>query len=195
VKWLYLKIFIAAALLLVGFFGYEYFAGSPEGLTGPWYDTNPHMKWQPHLRSFDAAMPLPPPGAVPASGPSLAIPSPREAEELFRAGRQKVDLEAGKVYYGYYCLMCHGELGDGNGPVGESYVPKPADLRDAKFRAYTDGRLLRAMLAGSGHDVPTSPGATNVLGYTVPPPHRVNLVRYVRTFGSPATRQADKGKS
>ena len=84
------------------------------------------------------------------------------------------NLHNGKIYYGYYCLMCHGPKGDGNGPVGQSYVPKPTDLSSPRLIGITDGELYRRMLHGEGHDP--------VLDQTVQPAHRWPLVLYVRTF-------------
>jgi cytochrome c1 len=57
----------------------------------------------------------------------------------------------GKIYYGYYCSFCHGDKGDGFGPVGYSYNPVPADLHTAKIQSMSDGELLYAMLTGTGH--------------------------------------------
>ena len=37
-------------------------------------------------------------------------------------------ISLGRIYYGYYCLMYHGEDGNGEGPVGASYVPLPTGL-------------------------------------------------------------------
>lgn len=39
------------------------------------------------------------------------------------------------------CGFCHGSEGKGNGPVGEVYTPRPADLTSARLRAYPDGLL------------------------------------------------------
>jgi hypothetical protein len=83
-------------------------------------------------------------------------------------------LGAGKIYYSYYCVFCHGESGAGDGPVGHSYVPPPADLRSPRVAAYGDGRLLQAMLRGVGHEP--------VLERVVAPEHRWPLVLYVRTL-------------
>lgn len=134
----------------------------------------PRMKNQPHLRAYEAIMPPPPPGSVPLS-PLPALPSAEEVSQRSNplpptAG----NIARGKVYYAYYCLTCHGEHGDGNGPVGQSYMPVPADLRTPKIREYDDGRLLRAMLAGTGHEP--------VLPRVVPPEHRWHLVLFLRNL-------------
>ena len=139
----------------------------------------PRMYDQPHVRAFQAVMPPTPPGAVPLLEPVPPLPSPEEAKTLASTLQHTPEnLARGKVYYQYYCTFCHGERGDGNGPVGESYVPVPSDLRAAKVQAYTDGQLLHAMLAGAGHDP--------VRNQTVRPQHRWYLVLYVRSFKQPA---------
>ncbi len=39
------------------------------------------------------------------------------------------DVEEGKVLYVHLCASCHGENGDGRGPVAQSLSTAPADLR------------------------------------------------------------------
>jgi mono/diheme cytochrome c family protein len=142
--------------------------------------TGPHMYVQPHIRTYEAVMPPTPQGAVPVE-PLPSLPSPQEALTLRNPIPATAESVArGKVYYEYYCLMCHGETGAGNGPVGESYVPVPADLRSPKLRVMADGQLFRAMLLGEGHEP--------VLAYTVLPEHRWYLVAYVRGLGKEGSR-------
>lgn len=128
----------------------------------------PRMKTQPHLRTFEAVMPLPPQGSLPV-----------EYGQAEREAGLVADTEAirrrGEIYYQYYCLFCHGEAGSGNGPVGGSYMPVPADLRTAKIQNYPAERLRRAMLSGVGHEP--------VLERVVPVEHRGYLVVYVRSLG------------
>jgi hypothetical protein len=83
-------------------------------------------------------------------------------------------LEEGRLSYDYYCMMCHGADGLGNGPVGEGCVPKPKDLRSSGVQALTDGALYRRMLTGPGHDP--------VLRDTVPLDARWKIVMHVRTL-------------
>mgnify|MGYP001055913130 CR=1 FL=1 len=133
----------------------------------------PHMRVQQNIRAFQAVTPLPPPGSLPRG----IEPSPTTPEEA----RLRNPLEdtaqnraRGKVYYYYYCIFCHGERGDGSAPVGDSYMPKPSNLRQLKRDAYDDGKLLRAMLTGTGHEP--------VLERVVHPKHRWPLLLYVRTL-------------
>ncbi|MBE3070154.1 MAG: cytochrome C [Planctomycetes bacterium] len=143
--------------------------------------TGPYMLVQEHIRTFQAPMPPTPPGAVPVEDAFPPLPTPAEARTMPSPVPATADSVArGKVYYAYYCGFCHGEKGDGRGPVGESFVPPAPDLRTPRVAAYSDGQLLRAMLTGVGHEP--------VLAYTVLPQHRWHLVHYVRTFPKPAPR-------
>lgn len=136
--------------------------------------TTPRMRLQPSIRAFEALMPEAPAESVPLeqldplSGlASFAVPEWSPAARLQNIGR-------GAVYYGYYCLFCHGERGDGEGPVGQSYMPRPTDLRSARLGQLPDGELLRAMLLGTGHQP--------VLNRVVPPGAYAPLLLYVRVL-------------
>jgi mono/diheme cytochrome c family protein len=139
----------------------------------------PRMYDQEHIRAYQAEFPPMPEGVVPVEDPGTAIPSAEAAAGLAcPVADTPANRERGRVYYQYYCVACHGEKGDGAGPVGQSYLPVPADLRSPKIQAYADGRLLRAILTGTGHEP--------VLEYNVNPEHRWYLVLYTRTFAPPA---------
>ena len=146
--------------------------------------TGPRMQYQQKIGPYQAAFPPSPKGSVPVRNPVPAMPTTREAQLLVSAVQPTAkNLSAGRVYYGYYCVFCHGSAGDGRGPVGESFIPEPADLRSAKVQALSDGELLRAMLTGPGHEP--------VLARVVPEASRPYLVLYVRQFApSPESRPA-----
>jgi mono/diheme cytochrome c family protein len=160
--------------------------------------TGPEMKSQPNIRAYQARVPLPPAGVVPVSAPGTAhdveptagLPSSAEAAALQNPLRATPEnLTRGRTYYQYYCLACHGEAGDGNGPVGQSFLPPPADLRSAKLRSLKDGELLRAMFTGVGHQPEAAtqarapvPHEPSVLEYIVLPEHRWYLVLYIRSL-------------
>jgi hypothetical protein len=174
--------------------------------------TGPRMRTQVHLKPHDAAMPRPPAGAVPVTDAAPPLPSEDEAatmtNPLFTDHLPTMaDHARARTYYDYYCAFCHNTNGDGEGPVGHSLVPFPADLRTARVRAYSDGQLLRAILTGSGHRVTAvqtkalaaqrsgfhdrpaqfEDSPPSVLLYTVLPEHRWYLVLHVRSLsGAPA---------
>ena len=172
-----IKIVMVFALVFTLAIGYLFFAGEGPGGVKNWVEGNPHMGWQEHIRSYEARMPDSPPGAVPVDGSPFRLPTTAQARAMTSplGEPSAADLPRGKVYYEYYCVSCHGDRGDGTGPVGDSFDPRPADLSARKIQAYGDGELYLAMLAGVGH--------ANVLEYTVHPEHRWYLVAYVRTFG------------
>jgi hypothetical protein len=155
-----LKTGIALAVIAFGVFSYLLFTG-------------PRMRTQINIRPFQAQMPVIPKGAVPVVDAFEALPDSNQANPLAKTPE---NYARGKVYYGYYCVFCHGESGAGDGPVGYSYVPVPTDLRTKKVKSLSDGQLLRAMLAGVGHEP--------VLERVVPSEHRWYLELYVRSLGS-----------
>ena len=170
-KWA--KILMPIVLAVAGVYSYLLFTG-------------PRMKdTQPNIRAYRAAMPLPPKGALPTTDPTAPIPTEEQAATMtIDLPATEQNIAAGHACYEYYCLACHGQTGDGRGPVGESFVPSPGDLRSDSVRKMTDGQLIRAMLTGPGHrPVLTNIGPEAVLQYTVLPAHRPYLVLYVRSLG------------
>jgi len=132
----------------------------------------PRMLQQPKLRAFEAKMPLPPEGAVPVEMPAPVVFVKGDAANLAR----------GKIYYGYYCVQCHGDNGDGHGPVGESYNPAPPDLASPKIQAYSNEKMVDAMLNGTGHQLEND--GFHVVRDTIPPQHIGYVVAYVRAFAA-----------
>jgi mono/diheme cytochrome c family protein len=143
----------------------------------------PEMKSQPNIRAYQARVPLPPTGVVPVEATAGAPSSAETAALQNPLSATRDNIGRGKTYYGYYCLACHGEAADGNGPVGQSFLPPPADLRSTELQGLKDGEFLRGMLTGVGHQPANpTPRQTPVLEYTVPPEHRWYLVLYLRSI-------------
>lgn len=139
--------------------------------------TGPRMYIQPNIRTFQAMMHPSPPGTVPVTKSFEPLPTKEDARKLTNPVADTLEnCIKGKVYYGYYCVFCHGDKGDGFGPVGLSYNPVPADLRTAKVQSISDGELLYSMLKGIGH--------APMLERIVLPECRWYLVLYVRQLGS-----------
>lgn len=132
----------------------------------------PRMRVQPSLQPYERRMPQMADNAVPTNGRLQTLTEQQSQLARNPLPRNRTNLRNGEIYYRYYCLMCHGQDGSGEGPVGNSYVPKPADLTSPEIAAMTDGQLYRAMLYGVGHDP--------VLEQTVLPEHRWPIVMHVR---------------
>ena len=142
----------------------------------------PRMRQQISIKPYSRQMPAMPTGSVPTTGrlrtltasatPLLTKKGPHPSPLLTKEGQGVV--ANGRIYYSYYCLMCHGARGDGNGPVGQSYVPKPTDLSSNAVTKLTDGELYAKMLHGVGHDP--------VMDQTVPLARRRQIVAYVRSL-------------
>lgn len=135
----------------------------------------PHMNIQPSIKPYERQMPNLPAGTVPVTGRLRTLTHQQSRLAKNPLPKTAINLHNGEIYYNYYCRMCHGVDGEGNGPVGQSYVPKPTDLSSSTVKSLSDGRLYAAMLSGPGHEP--------VMSQTVLPNHRWPLVLYVRTLG------------
>ena len=60
----------------------------------------------------------------------------------------KASTEQGAQAYGYYCIQCHGPKADGDGTVGQSFVPLPADLSSRVVQDQSDGELYAKIRLG-----------------------------------------------
>jgi hypothetical protein len=136
--------------------------------------SGPRMDKQMNIRSYQAPIYYMAEGTIPVEAVSPSALSGDMADLKNPLPQNHEVVKAGKVYYQYYCVFCHNDNGDGNGPVGQSYTPKPADLRDNKIQFYTDGQLLYAMLKGRGHEP--------VLERIIPENHRWYILSYLRSL-------------
>jgi mono/diheme cytochrome c family protein len=81
-------------------------------------------------------------------------------------------LADGKKLYTDNCGFCHGAAGKGDGPVGEVYAPRPADLHLPRLVSATDGRIYEVITNGYS----TMPAFYKRLD----PESRWRIVAYVR---------------
>lgn len=95
-------------------------------------------------------------------------------------------IKRGKEIYQKKCLMCHGEKGDGSGPVAKQLKTPPGDLRDAKMmQEMTDGELFWKIT--NGRD--PMPRFEKMLSDD----ERWHVVNYVRTLSSQGGAQTNSG--
>ena len=74
-----------------------------------------------------------------AAGRTLVNPIARSPESLTRGGQM----------YKLHCLVCHGEQGRGDGPVGRKFVPQPMELNLDYVQLQPDGQLFYTISHGS----------------------------------------------
>ena len=88
-------------------------------------------------------------GIVPVSGGEAvlrATPGPALKPPLAMDDTNVI--ARGKAVYLTFCAQCHGLNFDGNGTVGQSFVPPPTDLRSAKVQAAPSGELFKSVSYG-----------------------------------------------
>jgi copper transport protein len=90
-------------------------------------------------------------------------------------------IAAGQALYQTNCLPCHGETGNGNGPVGLTLNPRPADLTvHTAPGVHPDGRLYEWISNGF-------PGSSVMPAFRkfLTDEERWHLVNYIRTLNIP----------
>jgi mono/diheme cytochrome c family protein len=102
-----------------------------------------------------------------------------------RPGSPEALVDAGRALYDTHCWTCHGEEGDGLGPVADYLWPRPRDFTIASFKLRTtpsgelptDEDLYRSISLG----LPGSamPAWRSVLT----PAERWQVIAYIKTFG------------
>jgi mono/diheme cytochrome c family protein len=118
------------------------------------------------------------PGVVPVQGgeavyratPAAALRSP------FAPG-DAATLARGHAVYLTFCAQCHGREYDGNGTVGQSFSPAPADLRSAKVQVIPAGELFKHVSYG----VPG--GRQPALDTTIDVHDRWSVIAFVQSLG------------
>jgi mono/diheme cytochrome c family protein len=85
------------------------------------------------------------------------------------------DRSTGKALYEKQCLFCHGAQGHGDGVMGKSLTPPPADL--AKTQGKSDNELLK--IIQNGRPPTAMPGFKAQLSEQ----EIQDLVVYIKTFG------------
>jgi DMSO reductase family type II enzyme heme b subunit len=160
-------------------------------------DLTDEQKWKAIMAAYDLAGVEPrKPEKLEArgSGPALGAvpPSPRAAEAAWgppAAWAQGRPLETpeniarGKAIYAKRCAACHGDEGDGRGPVAPYLDPRPRDfvLASFKFRTTqsgerpTDEDLFRVLTRGV-------PGTAMPAWTTLSAEERWLVIGYIKTF-------------
>lgn len=73
------------------------------------------------------------PRAPAVTGPSLVLGGVEVGAHV---------LARGESVYRQRCVLCHGDLGDGQGPIGRRLTPPPRDLRKGEYKFAPDPQAL-----------------------------------------------------
>ncbi len=97
------------------------------------------------------------------------------------------DATAGKATYTTFCASCHGDKGDGLGPVGAALEPKPRSFVAAAFTLDTDKDGKKGTDADLTNVIKNGAGQYGGSPMMTPWGHLseadiANLVAYIRTF-------------
>ena len=155
--------------------------GKKEKLTRPW-SFMPNMHHQESVRPQEAepnspiyaerkgrSMRLPVKGTVPTdfSHYTYTMMDPKAAEVANPLSKSLDVLEAGRRAYNIYCVVCHGERGDGDGNVipnpatpkrsysgreykSEMQLPPPPPLNAERVKTMKDGAIFNYITKGGG---------------------------------------------
>jgi len=132
----------------------------------------------PGIKPYEKPIPVMDAGSVPTTG-GEAFYHAAVAEDL-KSPLPMTDpavIAAGKTGYGYYCVHCHGKNYDGYGTVGQSFAPKPRDLRSAKVQTMAEGTLFKEISFG----IPN--GRQPALATTIAPEDRWRVIAYIKSLG------------
>jgi mono/diheme cytochrome c family protein len=98
-----------------------------------------------------------------------------------RALAQAADIAKGEQVFKLYCASCHGEKGDGQGPVGKTLNPPPRNFQAGDFKfGGTDKDIFDVISNGAA-----SKGGSPLMapwGAVIPEADRHALVKFVRSL-------------
>ncbi len=140
----------------------------------PWFSVMRRgLAIQPYKMPRQPAM-----GSVPVTGVTVVLPAVPQNQRMLDAlanpmQRTASSLERGRDRYDIYCTVCHGEQGEGDGPVAPSLANAVRDLNDRRVLDSSDGWIYAVIANGYGALMPE-------YGSKIVPEDRWHIVNYVR---------------
>ncbi len=130
-----------------------------------------NMADQPSIGLQEGPRLLPPEKSVPITGRSIVLDTlpinPIVADEI--------SLQRGEILFSIYCQLCHGERGQGDGPLAKHYEERPIrSLTSTNITAQFDGQLFRTITEGFSR----MPSQAEALS----PRERWDVINFLRTL-------------
>ncbi|MBI3174497.1 MAG: cytochrome c [Chloroflexi bacterium] len=132
------------------------------------------MEIQPAYKPMENPLAVPA-RSIPVEGP-LSIPNMGAPENPVAA--DEVSIARGRELFMINCQMCHGEGGQGNGPIAANIVNKPANLTLDVTQSKSDGSLFLTISNGVLGRMPPMNENLTVRD-------RWDLVNFIRTLVAP----------
>jgi mono/diheme cytochrome c family protein len=129
------------------------------------------MEIQPSYRPMENPLP-PPERSIPIEGP-IAIPGMGAPENPTTA--DEASLTRGQELFVINCRMCHGQTGEGTGPIAPFLANKPANLTSPVVQSKSDGSIFLTITNGITGKMPPLNENLTVL-------ERWDVVNFVRTL-------------
>ena len=116
----------------------------------------------------------------------VVIPSPKPVlpEEIPTTPRDLAGYHAGRAIYLTYCIGCHGEFGNGGGPVGHLLSPEPRDFTDTLWMSKQTESYLFSVATYGKPDT-----AMPAFRDTLSPKQRALVLRYIGYFADPVAKE------
>ncbi len=136
-------------------------------------DWNSFMEIQPSYKQMENPLPVPE-RSIPVEGPVFVPNSQVLPTNPTKANAASI--ARGQELFMINCMQCHGETGEGNGPVAAFLTTyKPANLTSPLIKAFPDGQIFMTITNGV-------PGRMPPLNENLTVSERWDVVNFVRTL-------------
>lgn len=100
------------------------------------------------IHTYEIREPSMPSGTMPVTGGYALLRNTKPQNLVNPTAYGLKTVRRGQVRFNWYCIQCHGPAADGNGTVGQSFVPLPTDLRSSKVQSKSDGEIFMILMFG-----------------------------------------------
>ena len=111
-------------------------------------------------------------------------PQPVSARSIPETGNGPNEYDAGRSIYANNCRGCHGEWGNGGGPVGSLLSPEPRDFTDTLWMSKQSEVYLFSVVS-NGKEKTAMPAFRDLLSAR----ERALVLRYVEYFADPVGKE------
>ena len=134
-------------------------------------DFSTDMADQPSVGYQESPRLLPPERSVPVTGKTIVL----DTVPINPILADETSLQRGKILFSIYCALCHGDNGQGDGPLAEYYEERPLrPLTATNVAAQFDGQLFRTISEGFSRMPPQAEALT--------PRERWDVINYLRSL-------------